>query len=66
MVPGCSRSGWRVSFRDDYPDNLYDLQEQIAGGKIEASLIRDPDNPHDANAIKVLSGGTWLGSSRES
>jgi hypothetical protein len=55
-----------VSFRDDYPDNLYDLQEQIAGGKIEASLIRDPDNPHDANAIKVLSGGTWLGSSRES
>lgn len=48
-----------VSFSDDYPDNLKLLTESHFF--LEASLIREPDNEHDPNAIAVLCGGSLIG-----
>lgn len=48
-----------VSFRPGYPDNLlrlHDIEEsqQHPGEGTVAVLERDPDNPHDPNAVKVM------------
>ncbi len=50
-----------VTFHDGYPDNLYALRERFAHGKGEASLIREPDNEYDKNAVAVLAGGEIIG-----
>jgi len=57
-----------VTFRPGYPKNLWD----IAGAMVEvfgkdpkptlvAWLVREPDNKHDPNAIKVFVGGEHVG-----
>ena len=59
-----------VTFRPGYPKNLWD----IAGAMVEvfgkdskptlvAWLVREPDNKHDPNAIKVFVGGERAGPS---
>jgi hypothetical protein len=52
-----------VSFHDDYPENLHRLRETavMGGGEVEGSLIREPDNPHDPNAVAVLIAGQIVG-----
>lgn len=52
-----------VSFHPDYPENLLRLRETLglAGGAGEASLIREPDNEHDPNAVAIFVGGTVVG-----
>lgn len=48
-----------VTFADGYPENMHKLaavMEQVtkAGKVLGCRLVRDPDNPHDPNAIKVV------------
>lgn len=53
-----------VSFHPDYPENLHRLRALgggEAGGEVEGSLIREPDNPHDPNAVAVFMGGSVIG-----
>ena len=47
-----------VSFTKHYPTNLHVLQlaangAEVAGEPLPALLIRNPENPYDANAIEV-------------
>lgn len=43
------------SFRPGYPDNLLNLGSQYSNDElIEVTLEREPENPYDSNAIKVL------------
>lgn len=47
-----------VSFVDAYPDNLWalsrtQLEAETTGEPLAAVLVRNPDNPHDSNAIEV-------------
>lgn len=52
-----------VSFAARYPDNLLALRDEwgSAGGIGEVSLIREPDNEYDANAIALLAAGEVVG-----
>lgn len=53
-----------VSFHPEYPENLHRLRALgggEAGGEIEGSLIREPDNTHDPNAVAVLMAGQIVG-----
>lgn len=52
-----------VSFADRYPCNLHDLQADwdTSQGVGEVSLIREPDNEYDAQAVAVLAGGEIVG-----
>lgn len=50
-----------VSFHDDYPDSLYALRDRCTLGSSEASLIREPTNEYDPNAVAVLAGGSIIG-----
>lgn len=54
-----------VSFRPGYPESVLGLAEAYAqlpaGVPGEASLVREPDNPADANAVGVLAGGMLVG-----
>lgn len=50
-----------VSFHPGYPQSLYALRERLAKAEGEASLIREPENPHDPNAVAVLAGGDIIG-----
>lgn len=54
-----------VSFADGYPESLTALGAAYAAlparAEGEASLIRQPDNAHDPNAIEVIAGGRHLG-----
>lgn len=48
-----------VTFSDDYPENLTRLAPAVEraaneGKLLGARLVRDPENPHDANAIRVV------------
>lgn len=47
-----------VSFTPGYPDHLLALdglarEAESVGERLAAILIRNPDNPHDANAVEV-------------
>ena len=43
-----------VSFRDDYPNNLLKLGQECGGDHaLAATLVRDPSNDFDPNAIEV-------------
>ena len=52
-----------VSFRANYPANLLALDAQIGKDKKAgvATLVREPENPHDKNAVMVLVGGKHIG-----
>lgn len=52
-----------VSFRDGYPESIHALARAYAQtpGTGEASLIRQPENPVDRNAVAVLAGGEQVG-----
>lgn len=54
-----------VSFVANYPENLLQIHDNLQTGnfrgKYELSLIREPDNPHDSNAIRVLVNGKPVG-----
>lgn len=52
-----------VSFADDYPDNLLELRDAwgLAKGIGEGTLIREPDNQYDPDAVAILTGGRVVG-----
>lgn len=55
-----------VTFNPDYPANLHylaELQRQgpATNAPLEASLVREPENPYDPNAIKVFTNGRFIG-----
>lgn len=50
-----------VSFTPNYPTNVFMLAEQLAIGDVVCDLVREPDNEHDSNSIRVDVGGKTLG-----
>lgn len=50
-----------ISFSQDYPDNVYLLAQDLALGDVRCDLVREPDNSHDLNAIRVEVKGATLG-----
>lgn len=40
-----------VSFAEGYPQNLLSVSDS---GGLHCKLMREPQNPHDSNAIKVI------------
>lgn len=50
-----------VSFSPDYPNNIYRLAESVATMTAVCSIHREPDNEHDANAIRVDVNGVTIG-----
>ena len=53
-----------VTFRGaDYPQNIFAVGEAVAYAQrpLRATLVREPDNPVDSNAMKVMVGTTHLG-----
>lgn len=53
-----------VSFCDRYPDNLLALHKlRSTDATVAVQLLREPDNPHDSNAIAVVcdSAGGFIG-----
>lgn len=43
-----------VTFRSDYPSNVWALSAQLVMGPVPVTLVREPDNEFDNNAIKVV------------
>jgi HIRAN domain len=43
-----------VSFVDGYPENVFEINRQLASGEVAGRLERVLDNPHDANAVAVV------------
>jgi hypothetical protein len=44
-----------VTFRDDYPSNVWKLSGAMIGDRpVRADLVREPENPNDCHAIKVV------------
>ncbi|MBF83445.1 MAG: hypothetical protein CL489_03110 [Acidobacteria bacterium] len=58
-----------VTFRPRYPNNLWEIANaiiQVFGdgrktGQVTATLVREPDNEHDPNAIQVFVAGEHIG-----
>lgn len=52
-----------VSFVEDYPTNLHRLAIVHTHRKADilVSLVRNPDNPYDSNAVEVRHTGYMLG-----
>lgn len=42
-----------VSFVESYPANIDALEERLGSGPPPLRLLREPDNPRDANAVRV-------------
>lgn len=50
-----------VSFSENYPNNIYALAKDVALMKAPCHLVRDSDNEHDENAIRVVVNGSVVG-----
>lgn len=50
-----------VTFTDDYPANIFALGKEAALDDVPLDLVRDADNEHDPNAIKVMHKGSHIG-----
>ena len=50
-----------VTFSEDYPTNIYSLAKEIAIQHPLCELVREPDNEHDANAIRIDVRGKTIG-----
>lgn len=50
-----------VTFTDNYPNNIFALSRDMALDDIELDLVRDKENEHDPNAIKVMYKGEHIG-----
>lgn len=48
-----------MTFHPGYPDFLLDLAEYPY--PLEATLVREPENPHDPNAVAVMLSGRMVG-----
>lgn len=50
-----------VTFSEDYPSNIYSLAQNLAVKNESCDLVREPDNQHDANSIRVDVHGKTVG-----
>lgn len=50
-----------VTFAEDYPSNIYSLAKEIAVKNPLCELVREPDNEHDTNSIRVDVMGKSIG-----
>ena len=51
-----------VSFRNDYPSNIWKISGAMIEDKpLRAMLVREPDNPNDCHAIKVVIDDEHIG-----
>ncbi len=50
-----------VSFSNDYPNNIYALAKDIVINGAPCELVREPENIHDKNAIRVDANNTTIG-----
>lgn len=50
-----------VTFSDNYPSNIFALAKDIAMLDASCDLIREPENEHDTNSIRVDIKGQTVG-----
>lgn len=50
-----------VSFSENYPNNIYALAKDVALMSALCQLVREPNNEHDENAIRVDVNGSTIG-----
>ena len=52
-----------VTFRDDYPNCIFKISSLMIekDTPVLANLVREPENPHDISAIKVIINGEHIG-----
>lgn len=50
-----------VTFSENYPDNIYALAQDMALMDTSCDLVREPQNEHDANSIRVEVKGKTIG-----
>lgn len=50
-----------VTFSDNYPSNIFSLAQDIAMMDASCDLVREPENEHDTNSIRVDIKGQTIG-----
>lgn len=50
-----------ISFSSNYPDNIFAIAEKVATKTAYCELVREPNNPHDTNSIRVDINGVAVG-----
>lgn len=50
-----------VSFAPDYPNNIYAIAKNVVSANAPCTLVREPDNEFDSNAIRVDVEGNCIG-----
>lgn len=50
-----------ISFSEGYPNNVFALAKDAALMTSPCQLIREPDNEHDSNAIRIEVNGSAIG-----
>lgn len=50
-----------ITFSDGYPNNVFALAKDAALMASPCQLVREPDNQHDNNAIRVVVNGSSIG-----
>lgn len=54
-----------VTFRPGYPHTIFAVAREAETGEVLVELRRNPDNPHDSNAVEVhvpmLGGESFIG-----
>lgn len=50
-----------ISFSDGYPNNVFALAKDAALMNSPCTLVREPDNQHDNNAIRIEINGSSIG-----
>jgi hypothetical protein len=42
-----------ISFSSNYPDNIFAIAQEVATKTARCELVREPNNVHDTNSIRV-------------
>jgi len=42
-----------ISFSNNYPDNIFAIAEKVATKTAYCKLVREPNNEHDTNSVRV-------------
>lgn len=50
-----------VSFSKNYPNNIYAIAKDVLAMNTACALVREPDNEHDSNSIRVDFNGAPIG-----
>ena len=50
-----------VSFSHNYPDNIFAIAQEVAMKTARCELVREPENVHDKNSIRVDINNVTIG-----